>query len=380
MKRNNIMIYIMMLGTFGILNTDMGIVGILPEVTQYFNVSLADAGLLVSLFSLVISITSLFLPLLFSRFDRKNTFVMVLAIFTVFNFIGAFITDFTLALICRLIPAIFYPVYCALTLSVAGEIADKGKEQEAIGTVMMGVSSGMILGVPITTYIGSNFGYQYSMIWFALITLIVLIITVVYFPPLPGRVQSYGTQISVLKSVIFIISLMAVILLYTGMYTSYSYISDFLGTILNIKSTNLSIILFIYGIASITGNYVSAKLLQKVPNKIILLLPLLFILIFIIVFNISNYPSLLVIIILFWGLFAGMGNNVSQYLMVSAAPHASDLANGIFLSMSNLGVTIGTAIAGMIVMNIGVQFVMLAAIVILIIELVLVSIRTKKRV
>ena len=117
MKRNNIMIYIMMLGTFGILNTDMGIVGILPEVTQYFNVSLADAGLLVSLFSLVISITSLFLPLLFSRFDRKNTFVMVLAIFTVFNFIGAFITDFTLALICRLIPAIFYLLEILIMIS-----------------------------------------------------------------------------------------------------------------------------------------------------------------------------------------------------------------------------------------------------------------------
>jgi len=46
MKKNTIMIYIMMLGTFGILNTDMGIVGILPEVTQYFHVSLADAGLM----------------------------------------------------------------------------------------------------------------------------------------------------------------------------------------------------------------------------------------------------------------------------------------------------------------------------------------------
>lgn len=34
MKNENLIIYIMMLGTFGVLSTEMGVVGILPQIAQ----------------------------------------------------------------------------------------------------------------------------------------------------------------------------------------------------------------------------------------------------------------------------------------------------------------------------------------------------------
>ena len=50
MKHEKLIIYIMMLGTFGVLSTEMGVVGILPQIAQYFNVDITQAGLFVSLF------------------------------------------------------------------------------------------------------------------------------------------------------------------------------------------------------------------------------------------------------------------------------------------------------------------------------------------
>jgi len=79
-----------------------------------------------------------------------------------------------------------------------------------------------------------------------------------------------------------------------------------------------------------------------------------------------------------WGLLAGIGNDIAQYWMVSAAPQAPEFANGIFLSMGNVGVTIGTTIAGAVVLSMGVQYVMLAAIAILILDLILLFIRTNR--
>ena len=40
---------------FGILNTEMGIVGILPMIAEQYNVSIATAGWLVSGFALVVA-------------------------------------------------------------------------------------------------------------------------------------------------------------------------------------------------------------------------------------------------------------------------------------------------------------------------------------
>ncbi len=378
MKNENIIIYIMMLGTFGVLSTEMGVVGILPQIAEYFNVNITQAGLFVSLFALTIAICGIFMPLVFSKFDRKKSFILVLAIFTIFSTIGAFVTDFNIALICRIIPAIFHPIYCGLALTVAAEIVEPEKAQDAVSKVIMGVSAGMIVGVPITTFVATNFGYQYAMMWFSLVTLIALIATIIFFPSLPGKEQSYGGQVSVAKTGIFIISTLGVIFLNAGMYTSYSYISEFLNAITNIFGSELSIVLFIYGIASIAGNWIGAKLLNSNTNKTVLSFPIIFSILLLGVFTFGSMKIPTIILMALWGLLAGIGNDIAQYWMVSAAPQAPEFANGIFLSMGNVGVTIGTTIAGAVVLSMGVQYVMLAAIAVLILDLILLFIRTNR--
>lgn len=378
MKNENLIIYIMMLGTFGVLSTEMGVVGILPQIAEYFNVNITQAGLFVSLFALTIAICGIFMPLVFSKFDRKKSFILVLAIFTIFSTIGAFVTDFNIALICRIIPAIFHPIYCGLALTVAAEIVEPEKAQDAVSKVIMGVSAGMIVGVPITTFVATNFGYQYAMIWFSIVTFIALIATIIFFPSLPGKEQTYGDQVSVAKTGIFIISTLGVIFLNAGMYTSYSYISEFLNAITNIFGSELSLVLFIYGIASIAGNWIGAKLLNSNVNRTVLSFPIIFSILLLGVFTFGFMKIPTIILIAVWGLLAGIGNDIAQYWMVSAAPQAPEFANGIFLSMGNVGVTIGTTIAGAVVLSMGVQYVMLAAIAVLILDLILLFIRTNR--
>ena len=378
MKHEKLIIYIMMLGTFGVLSTEMGVVGILPQIAQYFNVDITQAGLFVSLFALTIAICGIFMPLVFSKFDRKKSFILVLAIFTIFSTVGAFVTDFNIALICRIIPAIFHPIYCGLALTVAAEIVEPEKAQDAVSKVIMGVSAGMIVGVPITTFVATNLGYQASMLWFAVVTFIALIATVIFFPSLPGKEQSYGNQVKVATTGVFIISILGVIFLNGGMYTGYAYISEFLNTITNIFGTELSIVLFIYGVASIIGNWLGAKLLTNNTKRTVLIFPIAFSILMVGMFVFGSSKMPIIILMFLWGIIAGIGNDIAQYWMVSAAPEAPEFANGIFLSMGNVGVTLGTTIAGAVVAGMGVQYVMIAAIAVMVIDLIFLFTRTSK--
>lgn len=378
MKNENLIIYIMMLGTFGVLSTEMGVVGILPQIAQYFNVDITQAGLFVSLFALTIAICAIFMPLVFSRFDRKKSFILTLAVFTVFSTVGAFVTDFNIALVCRIIPAIFHPIYCGLALTVAAEIVEPERAQDAVSKVIMGVSAGMIIGVPITTFVATTLGYQFAMLWFSLVTFIALIATIIFFPNLPGKEQSYGNQVKVATTGVFIISVLGVIFLNGGMYTAYSYISEFLNSLTNIIGFELSIVLFIYGVASILGNWLGAKLLTSSSKRTVLIFPIAFSILMIGIFIFSGVKIPIVIMMFLWGILAGIGNDISQYWMVSAAPDAPEFANGIFLSMGNVGITLGTTIAGAVVAGMGVQYVMIVAIIVMVIDLMLLFARTYK--
>lgn len=270
MKRESIVIYILMLGTFAILATEMGVVGILPQISEYFNISIPQSSLFISLFSLGIVVSSLFSPLIFSKYNRRKCFIFVLLIFSVFTFLSVIVKDFGIALICRIIPAIVSPIYCGLALSVASEIVPKEESHSYIAKIFMSVSAGMIVVVPLTTFIASNFSYQLSMLWFAVVNIIALVFTVLFFPSIPGKDESYSFQISVAKNPKFIISVIGIILLDGGVFGVFSFISEFLRSISNIVDINLSIVLLIYGIFAVIGNWVGAKALHKNSNMTVL--------------------------------------------------------------------------------------------------------------
>ena len=89
-KYSSRMILILTLGVFGILNTEMGIVGILPMIAEQYNVSIATAGWLVSGFALVVAAAGPTMPLLCSKMNRKALMLVAGGIFMISNIISAF--------------------------------------------------------------------------------------------------------------------------------------------------------------------------------------------------------------------------------------------------------------------------------------------------
>lgn len=82
--------------------------------------------------------------------------------------------------------------------------------------------------------------------------------------------------------------------------------------------------------------------------------------------------------ILLWGILAGVGGNVNQYWIMSAAPEAPELANGLFLTSANLGTTIGAAVCGLFIADIGLPYLAFGGILFLILSVISISIRLSK--
>lgn len=370
MKKYNLVILIMMIGTFGILSTELGIIGILPQIAQQFHVSIDKAGYFVSAFSITIAISSLFIPLLVSKFNRKILFSVVLAIFSIASFISAFTTNFYVGLACRIIPAIAYPAYCSLTFAVVPEIAPKEEVQMGISKVLMGVSAGSIVGVPITTFFATSISYEAAMLWFSLINLLTLIATLIWFPNLPGKAQAYGSQVQSVKNRVFYMACIGVVVICVGICISYSYISEFLQSIPHILGVNLTLTLFLFGIASLVGTWTGGKLLTKAPYKTTILYPFVFSIVLYLLYIYGYFTIPAVILMIFWGAFDGVFNNIIQYWIVSAAPQAPEFANGIYFSMLNIGITIGTSIGGLMIVTIGTMSIFLGSIIVLLLSVI----------
>lgn len=287
------------MGVFGILNTEMGVIGILPLIADYYDVSVSKAGLFVSLFALTVAISAPSMPLLFSGINRKKAMLLVLGVFVLGNIVSIFASSFTIALIARVIPAIFHPIYCSMAFTVAANSVSSEKAPKAISKIMLGVSAGMVLGVPITSFIANE--------------------------------------------------------------TSFEMAAEYLEIITNISGTTISLLLVVYGGANVIGNIVAGRLLTTNAIKTVATFPFALGAVYIALFSFGQFTVPMAIINLVWGIFAGVGGNIAQYWITSAAPKAPDFANGLFLSSANIGTTIGTTVSGLFISAIGTQYIVVGA-------------------
>lgn len=379
-KRNNLLIFILIIGVFGILTTEMGFIGILPVIADTFHISMSKAGSLVSLFALVVAISGPTMPVLFSGINRKKVMLLALGIFIVGNIVSIFTSNFTILLLARVIPAFFHPVYISLALTVAATSGSPEETPKSIARVMMAVSAGMILGVPIVTFIANATSLEMAMSFFAIVNAIAFIATVFLVPSMPVQQRiSSGAQVSVLKKTSMWLSIATVIFINAAISVVYSYLAEYLENVADISGKTLSLVLFLFGITSLVGNIIAGKLLAKNTNKTVVAHPIVLGTVYFLAFVMSNFIGpIAILIVLIWGTLFAIGNNISQYWIASAAPEAPEFANGLFLTCSNLGITIGTTIGGFIISGLGVQHVLLGGVLFLILSLVSILLRNNR--
>ena len=360
-EKNNLLIFILTVGVFGIINTEMGVLGILPLLAEKFSISIAQAGLLVSLFALTVAIAGPVMPLLFAGIDRKRVMLLVLIVFVLGNLISVFTDNFAVMLLARVVPAIFHPVYCSLAFSVAAASVGPEAAPRAVARVIVGVSAGMVLGVPVSSFIASNFSLTAAMTGFACVNVAALIATWLLVPSLPVAARlSYGQQLRVLKKPVLWFAIAAVIFMNGAVFGVFGYFSGYLTSITAFSWNTVSLILLVYGLMNIVGNFIAGRLLSisVVAEKLVLIFPVALGVIYAVFFWGGAFALPVAIITLLWGVLGGMNANINQYWITAAAPEAPDFANGLFLTAANLGTALGSVVCGLVIARLGMQYMM----------------------
>ncbi|EDO9677378.1 MFS transporter [Campylobacter jejuni] len=372
-------ILVFCLGVFGILSTELGMMGIIPIVSQNFSVSISDAGWCVSIFALVITFCAPIVPLLCANFNPKKLMLICLAVFILSSLTSAFVGEFWQLLILRAIPAFFHPIYIALALSMVTNLVEDKKEiPKGTAKIFAAVSAGMVLGVPMTSYFGGNFSFKMAMLFFVFLNTLSFIATLFFVPDFK-KVNSVkiSKQLLILRYPLLWISILCVICINAGIWGFYSYFSDFLLSIAKIDFDLISIILAVYGFANIIGNNLAPKLLIK-NVKFNLIFTLLFMIAFyVLIFNFYSKNTILMILAFILGVLGGVMNNGTHFLISHPFPKAKDFTNGLFISVANIGLSIGTAICGLVISLSNTRFIAISSIILLSFGILMIFLRNK---
>ncbi|WP_152393302.1 MFS transporter [Paenibacillus guangzhouensis] len=105
----------------------------------------------------------------------------------------------------------------------------------------------------------------------------------------------------------------------------------------------------VFGASGVAGNWYAGKLLGKHLKRTTLLYPIVMAMCYMLLQYAGASLLWLIGIVALWGAVHTSGLIVSQIWLTSEAPEAPEFANSLFVSFSNLGVTIGTAVGGWLI-------------------------------
>lgn len=350
--------YVGCLGMIGVITTEFGVIGILPQIAVHYQITIDKAGLLLSAFALVIALTGPFMTLLTSGIDRKKIMMAAIAIFMITGVVSAMSPPFWLLVLVRILPAFLQPVYIATAIAVAVAQADKKQENEMMGIVLGGIAISMVTTIPVATYIASHWGWESSFIVQAVISLIALAGILKILPAIPVREKkSYGSQLKILTQSRFQLSTAMNFLMIAAWFSTYSYFADYLNKVKSMDDTMVSYMLFLFGITGIASNWIAGKMLNKnIPLTVAIFLSGTIIIPVLLHFSGENEAAIIAVIAC-WGFFyAPCFLNASAY-MISAAPDSLEFANSLATSFGNLGVSLGTILGGWIIATKGITYV-----------------------
>ena len=342
--------YIGCLGMIGIISTEFGIIGILPQLAAYYAITIDKAGVLLSAFALVIALTGPFMTLLSSGFDRRKIMLLAISLFLITGIVSSLSPPFWLLMVVRVLPAFLQPVYIATAIAAAVEKGEKQHENQLMGIVMGGIAIAMVTTVPIATYLAGIFSWQASFVVQAIVSGIALLGILKALPPMPVREKkSYGSQLQILKKPTFLLSVAMNFFMIAAWFSTYSYFAEYLGKEKQMDTGMISIMLFLFGVMGVISNGVAGKMLGwSIPGTTAIFL--LGTLAVPLALQYSGGGTTgIIIIVAFWGfMYAPCFLNASAY-MISAAPDALEFANSLATSFGNLGVAVGTAAGGWII-------------------------------
>ncbi|RMO01694.1 Predicted arabinose efflux permease, MFS family [Pseudomonas syringae] len=365
---------------FTLLTTEFVIVGLLPAIARDLDVSVSQAGLLVTLFAFTVAAFGPFLTAYFSRFERKRLFISILILFGLANALAALAPDIAVMGVARLIPALGLPVFWALASETAVDIVGPEFAGRAIARIGFGIVCATVFGIPVGTLISDAFGWRSAFFVLSGLAFAKALLLAVYLPRTAAKKKpvSILKQFGILRSPIMQGHVLLSVLVFSGMFTAYTYLADMLERLAGFDGNLVGWCLMGFGAVGLLGNSLGGRMVDRHP-----LMASLVFCAFMVVGMTAVVPSIhsafaLPLALAVWGITQAALFLVSHVRLIKAAPQAPAFAASLNIAGANLGIGIGAFIGGRVIDHLGLGNVGFAAAGIIVLAIVLALLLIKR--
>jgi MFS transporter, DHA1 family, inner membrane transport protein len=338
------------LAGFAIATSSFVVAGLLPEIAVDLAVSIPTAGLLVTAYAAAVAIGGPVLSLLTSRFPRKPTILVLMAVFVLGQIACALSPTYEILLAARMLVSLSHGTFFGLAAILAVSMVAPDKRGSAISLVFAGITVATIIGVPTGTAIGHAFGWRMAFWCVAAVAVAAAAVMAILLPANSaprGAGAGLAQQFRVLARQQVWLSYAIIVLLMLGIWSTMTYVSPLLAEATAMPQHLIPWMLLVFGVGSTVGLFLGGRLDRWSTSTTLIAGFATQILIYCTLAFFVGTPVVVGILLFLVGFAGFVVNAPLQNRVLRGAADAPDLASTVMSSMFNVGIAAGASLGAM---------------------------------
>jgi len=247
-------VLVLSVGSFAVGTGTFVVTGVLPDIARALSVSVASAGLLVSAFAVTFAIGSPFLVSATSAVERRRLLGGALTLFALANVAAALAPGFSTLLGARVLAACGAAVFTPVASAVAAGFAPPGMRGRALSVRTIGVNIAWLVGVPLGTVVGGQYGWRTSFVLVAALATAAALGVRALLPAVEATAGGgFLSNLMVVKRATVVAGLGLTLLALMASFVVLTYVRPVLEKLTDFDTQGIGLMLALFGLASIPG-------------------------------------------------------------------------------------------------------------------------------
>ncbi|RKT82387.1 Predicted arabinose efflux permease, MFS family [Saccharopolyspora antimicrobica] len=349
-------VYILALGIFAMVTSEFVVAGLMPQMATGLGATIPQIGYLITAFAAAMAFGGPLLNIVLLKIRPRRALLSLFAIFLLGNLLAATAVGYGVMVVARVTTGVASQAFFGVALSLAAQLTRPEIRGRAFAVVMNGLMLGTLLGMPLSTLVGEEFGWRAAFWTISGLAVVAALCTLAGVPDLDSAKEEgdFRQELGVFRKPKLWLVLLTSMFIIGGTFTAFSYFNPILTQVSGFQTGTVPLLLVAYGAATVVGNTIVGRFADRYPVRV-LLIGLVLNVGFLTGFALLAHLSVAAVLFMLGIGLVGVTMNPAMITRVHRTANARPLVNTVHSSFITIGVMIGSWGGGVAIGHFGLR-------------------------